>query len=128
MARRSSGDFEEYPTWSNARFWQFIRSALRSAFMSWPPKYELIKENQRTLTPKQRARKGARHTYECKCNKCKKWFKKTEVEVDHIEPVGSLKSLEDLPGFVSRMFVGKERLRLLCKPCHRKVTEEARKR
>lgn len=122
MAKRTP-PFSQYPAWSESRFFGFIRSALRSAFRRWAPKYEVVEDAKRDK-PKS---KPGRHRFEYKCSKCKRYYKRTEVEVDHIEQVGSLKSFEDLPGFAQRMFVGKEKLRLLCKGCHKKVTAEQRR-
>lgn len=49
-----------------------------------------------------------------------------KVEKDHIVPCGSLKSYEDLPGFVERLFAPVTGYRILCKPCHKIITKEAR--
>lgn len=98
-----------------------MRSKMRSAFTRWPPKYEAMEEARRKY-------KGTnpRQKYEFQCSECHHWFVQTQVEVDHITPCGSLKSFEDLPGFVERMFCGKEGLRVVCKACHRAITKEAR--
>ena len=48
------------------------------------------------------------------------------VEVDHIEACGSLKGPEDLAGFVTRLFCEADNLRVLCRPCHKKITEAAK--
>lgn len=112
--------FPEWEKWTTARFWQFVRTALRGAFTRWPPKWEVLGDSKRTLTEAQQKRRGVRHKYEYQCAACKKWYKQSQVEVDHIVPVGSLKTYDDLPGFVERMFVGKDKLQVLCKVCHRK--------
>jgi len=112
--------FKHYSIWTTSRFWSFVRSALRQAFTRWPPKYKVLENSKRIV-------KDKRHKYEYKCSKCKKYYKRTEIEVDHIEPAGSLKDYNDLPTFVERLFVGEEGLRLLCKPCHRKITNENKK-
>ena len=39
--------FSEYPEWSEAKFWGFIRSALRSKMSRWPPKIEAKDESRR---------------------------------------------------------------------------------
>lgn len=72
-------------------------------------------------------RKGVRHRFEYQCSECQSYYKRTEVEVDHIEPAGSLKSFDDIGPFVERMFVGVDKLRVLCKTCHRKITNESKK-
>ena len=110
-------------TWTEARYFAFIRGALRRAAQKYPVKYQ-VKDAARRPKPKGKA---GRHHFEYKCNKCKKWFQGKEVEVDHITPAGSLKTFEDLPGFVERLFCEPEQLQVLCKPCHRMKTNEEKK-
>lgn len=48
-----------------------------------------------------------------------------EVQIDHIEPAGSLKGFDDLPGFVERLFCEVDGLQVLCKDgCHNKKTHK----
>lgn len=116
---RKTPPFGEYPAWTTARFWTFIRSGLRKCWMKWPPKYELLKEKRVKV-------EGKRHKFEYPCYRCSGWFQQKEITVDHKEPAGQLRGYEDLPGFVKRMFVGKDNLQLLCKPCHKVKTKEER--
>lgn len=112
-----------YPGWSEAVFWQFIRSGLRSKSSRWPPKYECLADARRDSQSLNKRLK-----YEYQCNKCKGWFKQADVAVDHIVPVGTLKSYEDLPGFVERLYCSKEGYQVLCDGCHTIKTNEERKR
>ena len=81
-------------TWTEAKYWQFIRSALRQATMRYP-----VIQN----------------------------FK--EISVDHIVPAGSLKTYDDLPGFVERLFCEEDNLQILCKDnCHQAKTNKERKK
>lgn len=109
----------EYEEWTTARYWQFIRSALRKAWMKWPPKFQKMSEGRRTVT-------GRRHKYENTCSYCKAWFPCKDLSIDHETPAGSLNRHEDLAGFVARLFVGVDKLNRLCKPCHHKKTQEER--
>ena len=115
---------EQYPVWTTAKFWSFVRSGLRAKWTRWPPKYEILAEAKRNV-PKN---KKVRHRYEYQCASCKKFFPQKHVEVDHIEPVGSLRCYDDLPAFVERLFVSKDKLRVVCKPCHKTITAEGRKK
>ena len=110
-------------TWTKARYWQFIRSALRQAWNKYPVKFQV-------LTEARRAYKGQdkRVKWEYQCNSCKGWFKTKEVSVDHIIPAGSLKDFSDLPSFVSKLFCENDNLQVLCKGCHDKKTAEERKK
>lgn len=104
-------------TWTKSRYFQFIRSALRQAFSRYPVKYKVKDKAKRELKHK----KG-RQKYEYQCAGCEQWWSAKDVEVDHIDPAGSLKDYDDLPGFVSRMFCEEDGLQVLCKECHREKT------
>ena len=122
--------FKNNPKWTEARFFSFIRSSLRSAFRKWGPKYEVLNDAKRPAEYEWWNAEGNRQLnvqWEYKCAGCGEWFMRKEVEVDHIEPVGSLQDFDDLPGFTERMFTSKDGLRVLCYQCHRDVTNEARK-
>jgi len=116
---RKTPPFKEYPDWTTAKFWSFVRSGLRAKWSRWPPKFKKLNSAKRTV-------EGKRHKYEYKCAKCKEWYKGSEVSVDHIEPVGSLNNYEDLPKFVERLFVGEDKLDVLCKKCHDTKTKQER--
>ena len=52
-----------------------------------------------------------------------------QVQVDHIIPAGSLRSLEDIAGFVERLAVEDVNdLQVLCKPCHLQKGKEDRRK
>lgn len=114
--------YEVYPEWSEAKFWSFIRSALRSASSRWPPKYESLNAVTRPYVGPDKRRKKERQ-----CAYCKGWFPTTGVQADHIVPAGKLSSWEDLVPFVQRMFVGIEGFQCLCTACHNVKTQEERK-
>ena len=107
-------------TWSEARYFQFIRSALRQAYSRYPVKFQVKKEAERTVT-------GQRHRYEYKCAHCGGWFMGKEIQVDHIEPAGSLRTFDDLPAFCERLFCEADGMQVLCKPCHQDKTNAERK-
>lgn len=124
-SRNKTPPFGEWPDWSTAKFWSFIRSGLRAKWSRWPAKFAVVNKAKRKAQYEWWNAEGNRKLnvqWEYQCSKCKEWFMRTEVEVDHIEPVGSLKDFDDLPGFTKRLFVGEDKLRLLCKECHRHIT------
>lgn len=108
-------------TWTESRYFGFVRSALRSAFSRYPVKFQTLKDSQRRVT-------GKRHKVEHQCAECQEWFKGSEVQVDHIKPAGSLKTYDDLPSFVATLFCEADNLQVLCKPCHKLKTAEERKK
>ncbi len=111
-------------TWTEARYFSFIRSALRLASSKYPVKFQ-VKADARRNKPK-----GAegRHHYEFQCKECDGWFPDKEISVDHIQPAGSLKKYDDLPGFVERLFCEADNLQVLCNECHNVKTQAERKK
>ena len=106
--------YANYPEWTEARQWAFVRSALRSAWGRHPVKWEALRKAERPYKGSDKRRKK-----EWQCAECQAWFKQKEVSVDHIIPAGSLKKLEDLPGFVERLlFISVDALQVLCSACH----------
>lgn len=110
-----------YSEWTDARFWSFVRSALRKAWVKWPPRYEVVKNARRAV-------KGKKYKWEIRCAICKKWWQQKHIQIDHIEPVGTLKEYSHLPDFVRKLFVSSDKLRAVCKTCHQEITNKERKR
>jgi 5-methylcytosine-specific restriction endonuclease McrA len=100
-------------TLTESAFWSFIRSGLRQKSRWWKP------ITQCKLNAK-RDYKGPnkRQKFEYQCNSCKKWFADKNINVDHIQPAGSLNCANDLPGFVERLFCEVDNLQVLCIQCH----------
>jgi hypothetical protein len=100
--------------WTEAEFWARIRSALRGMSKWWRPKLRHLEDGSR---PYKGTNKRIKKEYQCE--RCKKWFVKAKIEMDHIDEVGSLVCVEDIPGFINRLFIeyGQGWMRL-CKPCH----------
>lgn len=109
-------------TMTKTAFFTFVRSALRKYSMYWKP-------ISTCRNKAKRAYKGnnVRQKWEYQCNKCKKWYKGTEISVDHIIPAGALNSFEDIPQFVKVLFCDSTNLQVLCKTCHGKKTNKERK-
>lgn len=98
-------------TLTESGYWSFVRAGLRAKSVTWPPRFQILNNNRRTA-------KGKRYRYEYQCFSCTNWFKASDIEVDHIIPVGSLRCKEDLPEYVERLFCEIDNLQLLCKECH----------
>lgn len=117
--RATTPPFPEWEEWSTSKFWSFIRSGLRAKWQRFPSRYAVLaaaKRNYEGDNPRQK--------YEYHCAQCKKHFPQKDVEVDHIEAVGSLKGWDDLVPFVQKLFVGIDKLRVVCKPCHYSITQK----
>ena len=106
-------------TLTESAFWSMIRSALRQKSRWWKPISDAkLKARRNNKSANKRLK------YEYQCAICKDWFPDKNIEVDHLIPAGSLRSGDDLKGFVERLFCEKDGLRVLCKPCHKIITKE----
>lgn len=107
--------------WTQARFNSFIKSALRSASVRWPPKYTVLSEAcvGTKLNPK-----SGRMAKHFKCNRCQGDFPSKEVEVNHIIPVIPVTGFTTWDDVIKRMFCEKAGLEVVCKPCHKTITKE----
>jgi 5-methylcytosine-specific restriction endonuclease McrA len=95
-----------------ARYRTFIRSAMRRAWMKWPPKYQCLHAARRPYVGPNKKQK-----WEAQCAHCKKWHMLKDVAVDHIIPWGSIVGLS-IDEAWSRLLVGIDGLQVLCDPCH----------
>lgn len=104
-------------TLTEAAFFSWLRSQLRRSSMRWRPIYQALAMARR---PSQSVNK--RLKWEFQCAACKAWHARADVEVDHEPAVGSLRSFDDLPGFVERLFCEVDGLCVLCNACHHAKT------
>lgn len=106
-------------TMTEASFWSFIRAALRQKSRWWKP-IAKCKRNAR------RDYKGPnkRQRFEYLCNICGNYYPDKEIQIDHINPVGSLQCGDDLKEFVDRLFCEEDGLQSICTNCHNSKTQE----
>lgn len=90
---------------------RFIIAALRRGSLFWPYRNEALK-----------AARVERGLY--KCAKCQQVHHKSNVQVDHVQPVVKLSGLTDWNLYFARMFVKTEQYQILCKACHSEKTKE----
>lgn len=117
--RRGTPPYEHYPSWTTAKFFGFVRSNLRMASQKYPARNEALKAS---IVGRMINKKTGRLANHHKCASCGNIFVSKEVQADHIIPAGSLRSFEDLPGFVERLFCSVEGFQILCKTCHKSKT------
>jgi 5-methylcytosine-specific restriction endonuclease McrA len=109
-------------TMTESQYFSKIRSILRSGFRYWKPMQLALEAASR---PSQSLNKRIKKEYQCA--KCKKWFKRADVEIDHKVECGSLTNYEDIVPFIQRLT--KENVdayQILCKPCHKLKTDAFR--
>ena len=99
--------------WSSARYFGFLRSALRRASVRWAPKSECLKAARKPYNGANKRRK-----WQYQCAMCKKWHAGKDIAVHHVQPCGTLKAFSDLPQFVERLFCEQDGFRAVCRTCH----------
>ena len=107
--------------WTQARFNSFIKSSLRTASVRWPPRYEALND---AFVGKKTNEKTGRLAKHFECNKCHGEFPQKEVEVNHIIAVVPVEGFDNWTNVIDRLFCEKSGLEVLCKPCHKEVTQE----
>ena len=110
-------------TMTEEEFLRWIRSALRSKFLRWPPRSKALDLAKIDYVGDNKRRKNS-----WVCAKCSLSFSSKEVEVDHFpKAAGELKELQQLPEFANNLFCEIDNLRVLCKDCHSIHTLSQRK-
>lgn len=109
--------------WTEAAFWGFLRSGFRQMSRRWPPivRHALHAARRPYVGP------NVRQKWEYNCAACGGWFPGKAIAVDHVEALGPLKSWADVVGFLQRLFVEVDGLRVVCEVCHERRTQGDRK-
>ncbi len=112
--------------WTTARFNSFVKSALRAASRRWPPKHQVKKDANRGRG-KYLCNGYERRNHIVPVSLSDRGIRSNNVFVDHIVPV-----VDPVEGFttwdeiITRMFVEKKGLQVLCQNCHQKKTKNER--
>lgn len=129
-----SGDYKQSPSakkelttgkprcgglWTEARYNSFIKSALRTASVRWPPRYQALHDAFITKGVNPATGRVAK-LYSCP--KCKGTFTAANMEVNHIVPVVPVDGFDNWDNVIERLFCEKDGLEAICKPCHKKIT------
>lgn len=113
-----------------------MRGCIRRAWSRHPAKINKINNARFKIDKKVVLKNGEikiRQVWACKCEICnvtkpmqnsdKNKRTKTNFEINHIIPAGSLNDLCDIEGWTERLlFVNEDDLQILCKECHRILT------
>lgn len=106
--------------WTEARFDGFITSILRSGTRRWAPKYQAVNDAKTSIKINKTTGRKAAHF---KCASCKKDFPRTQIQVDHKEPIGVCATWDE---FINRLFCEAVNLQILCLICHAVKTKKER--
>lgn len=107
--------------WTEARFWQFIRTALRHASQRWPARIQAKQQCRRSYKGPNKRQKWE---YQCRC--CKQWVADKHFQMNHLIPCGSVRSFEELAVFAQRLFCEADGFEGLCLSCHKLETNRQR--
>jgi len=107
----------------NRKSW--ITSQLRRLSLRWPPRGKVLKASRREL-PRKIKKDGTpfkKPNYEYQCNVCKGWFRSSDTQLDHIQPVIDVKSdkfteEEFYSTFVIGLFCYEDNFQVICHKCH----------
>jgi hypothetical protein len=113
----------------DSKFKYFIISLLRKGSQRWKPAQQALNEAKEVYYIKSSTGKDLRRV-KFKCVKCKEFYSRKEVTIDHIFPV--VDPSEGFVGwerYIERMFPPKEGFQILCKGCDKiKCTFEREER
>jgi hypothetical protein len=101
-------------TMTESAWLAWVRSALRSKSLKWPPRNAALQLARRPYKGESRLQK-----WEYQCAMCQGWFKAKEVIVDHFpKAAGSILCVADIGEFANNLFCETDNLRVLDKICH----------
>lgn len=104
-------------TWTEARYWQSVRSGLRRLFRFWKPAVAALHAARFPC----KGPNGQKWAY--LCHDCKKPFPRKQVQIDHVVPCGALTHLDHLADFVRRLTPeDPAAYQILCLACHGQKT------
>ena len=101
----------------------WVLSGLRRMTLRWKPRYDRMNE----CREKKPLGVNGREVWANTCEHCRKWFKTSDLAMDHIEPIGGMTKLEDAGRWLDKALVEVDGYQRLCKECHDKKTAEERK-
>ena len=102
----------------------YVIKALRRADHRYPYRNIAIREAY-VKTEKNPKTGRAVKMYKCAC--CEALFMRSELQVDHKEPVVPIEGFDNWDGLINRLFCKSEERQVLCIPCHQEKSKEENK-
>ena len=121
MTTPTSKPWEETNVWKNeSQYLTWLRGQFRKIWMDYILKNEFLSDSCKPVSAEEKAMHGLHKRTKTagKCVFCHHMFGKSNLQVDHIIPVGSMKTYAEAPGYLLRLLCSKENMQLTCKPCH----------
>lgn len=120
-----SKPWEIWPNlWKTESAWlSYVRGGIRKGlWKNYPPKLEFLKlkaEMRDNLNP--RSMKRFPKVKMWQCEQCEEWFTSKDIQVDHRRGHNSLRSVDEIGGFVEAMLLdcATEDYAIMCTPCHK---------
>jgi hypothetical protein len=106
-------------TMTESQYFSKIRAILRNGFRYYKPMMIALELASR---PSQSLNRKLKKEYQC--NICKRWLKRTDIQIDHVQECGSLNSYEDIVPFIQRLTrEDPSAYQILCKRDHKTKTD-----
>ena len=106
-------------TMTESQYFSKIRAILRNGFRYYKPMMIALDLASR---PSQSLNKKLKKEYQC--NVCKRWFKRADIQIDHVQECGSLSTYEDIVPFIKRLTKeDPSAYQILCKKDHKTKTD-----
>jgi hypothetical protein len=104
-------------TWTEAQFWQAVRSTLRRGFRWWKPAVAALHAARAPF----RGPRGQKWAF--LCADCQKLFIRRKVQIDHVVACGALTDYAHVGEFVRRLTPeSPDAFRVRCLTCHQLKT------
>lgn len=104
-----------------------IRGAIRQSY-HMSEHYKTYITTRRIEIPryKKNGERAKKDFVKYECDSCKELVSGGFMDVDHIIPIGSFTSLDQVESFVKRVYCSYDNLQVLCDTCHNHKTAEDR--
>jgi len=100
----------------------WVLSYLRKMTLRWKPRFDRLNDGRM----KKPLGKNGKEVWANTCEQCGKWFKLSDLAMDHIEPIGGMTKLEDAGRWLTKALVEIDGYQRLCKADHKTKTAEER--
>lgn len=117
--------WEQWPQlWKSESAWlSYVRGGIRKGLWNrYGPKLEFLKSRLELRdNPNPKSKKRFPKVKMGQCEECLEWFSQKDLEVDHCKGHNSMRSAEEIGGFVQALLweCSLNDYALLCKPCHK---------